>query len=128
MKKMLILAACAVFVLAWTIFVNAKENSSVIHWWATTRSSWKTCDFDNNWKVNIADVTWFIDYCKLTQKWGARCDMNWNKKVDIGDFVNFQDVCINMLLKQSNWGQQSKATRSNPIRVENTSNKKRSRR
>jgi len=128
MKKTLLFAVCAVILLGWMVSVNAKENSAVIRWLSATRSSWKTCDFDSNWKVNIWDVTWFIDYCQLTQKWGARCDMNWNKKADVSDIVEFQEVCINMLLNQSNSVNKTKTTRANPIRVRTISRIKMNRR
>ena len=127
MKKTLLFAACAVILLGWMISVNAKESSAGIRQLSTARPSQKTCDFDNNWKVNIWDVTRFIDYCQLTQNGGARCDMNWNKKADISDIVKFQEVCINMLLNQSNSGKQAKTTRANQTKVKTISKIKRNR-
>jgi hypothetical protein len=101
MKKLLICAICAAILLGYTSTVNAKSSvtriSNTIRTWARN-----ACDVDNSGKLDIADVTWFIDYCYLTEKWGKRCDANRNWEFNITDIVYFNDVCINELLTQPN--------------------------
>ena len=97
MKKLIICIICATIMLGFTSSVNAKTSVKKI---STTVRTQKVCDFNNNWRVEIGDVTWFIDYCHLTEKWGKRCDADRNWIVNISDIVYFNDVCINELLTQ----------------------------
>jgi len=97
MKKLLICAVFTAILLGCTTSVNAKSSTSRI---STTIRAKKVCDFNNNGRVDISDVTRFIDYCHLTEKWGKRCDADRNWVVNISDIVYFNDVCINELLTQ----------------------------
>ena len=99
MKKLLICAICAAILLGYTSTVNAKSSVTRV---STTVRTRKVCDFNNNWRVEISDVTRFIDYCRLTEKWGKRCDADRNWVFNITDIVYFNDVCINELLTQPN--------------------------
>ena len=96
MKKLLILILCATFLLGWSLYTHANETNKL--------GEWKTCDFNNNWRTDIDDVTRFIDHCYLGQ-WedSNKCDLNNNEKSDIEDTTLFTDVCINkeLLWKKS---------------------------
>lgn len=101
MKKILICAICATILFGCTLPVHAKENSVKRTSFATIRTwGWQACDFNNNRKVSIDDITWYIDYCYLSNKWGKKCDVDRNWKVNIADHTYFNDICYKEVLNQ----------------------------
>ena len=59
---------------------------------------WEMCDFDNDWKTDISDVTRFIWECMNWNWKSEKCDLNWNWKYDLEDMITFDEVCFNWLL------------------------------
>ena len=123
MKKLEIIILCATLLLGWILLTNAKDsltnliinkdgaNVHNVSWmtgdyhttWATAANvepeqEWEMCDFDNDWKVNVDDITRYIGEC-LNKTWNdPKCDIDGNWKFDVEDMLTYKSTCFNKVL------------------------------
>ena len=80
----------------WYSYTEMSATEAFVSWnFKDDEEEWKMCDFTNNGKVDVSDVSRFQDHCSITKWWNSnKCDLNGDKKFNVSDVNIFNNKCI----------------------------------